>query len=184
MGSYTIMPVLKYYNVFNVEQIEGIEYDFPESAKNDIPVLDACKDIVKGVTSKPNIEVGGSRAFYSLPLDKMQMPYMENFHTAEGFYSTLFHEMVQSTGHSLRLNRKEVVEANRFGSADYSREELVAELGACYLMCSADSRAEMNVDNSAAYIQSWLTVLKNDPKFILEASGKATKAVDYILGLT
>lgn len=182
IGSYTTIPVLKYYNVFNVSQIEGIDFVFPEVPQNDIPVDEACETIFKNMPQRPKFVEGGSRAFYSPPLDKIQLPDRRQFHTVEGYYSTLFHEMIHSTGHSTRLNRKEVVEANKFGSMDYSKEELVAELGACYLMCSADSTVEINIDNAAAYIQSWLKVLKDDPKFILEASGKAMKAVEFILG--
>ena len=181
IGSYTAVPFLKYYNVFNVSQIDGIEFNFPKLPNNDIPLLDACEDIVQGMRNRPKIYNNGSEAYYSPPLDKIVLPVRSVFHTPEDYYATLFHELVHSTGHSTRLNRKEIAERTRFGSSDYSKEELVAELGACYLLCHADCQTEIRIDNSAAYIQSWLTKLKDDPKFILEASGKAVKAVEYIV---
>jgi len=95
------------------------------------------------------------------------------------YYSTLFHELAHSTGHESRLNRKELVEVHSFGTKDYSREELTAEISSAFLC--AESAIENTIDNSAAYIASWRRKLADNPKWMVEASGKAQKAADYIL---
>lgn len=180
-ADYNTIAYLKYYNVFNVSQIEGIDFVLPEMPSNQHEVLDNCEQIIARMPNRPKLEHGGGQACYIPMMDKVQMPHKANFHKAEGYYQTFFHELVHSTGHASRLNRKEVVEPNKFGTVNYSKEELVAELGACFLMSKADSLSEFEVENSTAYIQSWIKVLKDDPKFILEASGKASRAAEYIL---
>lgn len=180
--AYSARPFLKYYNVFNVSQVEGIEFDLPSPKKSEIPVIDTCQRIWSKMPSKPTLrENSSSGACYIPALDQIRMPDRGLFHTPEGYYSTLFHEMIHSTGHSMRLNRKEVTEAIRFGSCDYSKEELVAELGACFLMSHAGCEDPLTTDNSVAYINAWISKLESDPKFLLEASGKASRAVEYIL---
>ena len=99
--------------------------------------------------------------------------------TAE-YYSTAFHELVHSTGHTSRLNR--LTHPSFFGTEDYSKEELVAEIGASALVSHVGLENERSFRNNAAYIQNWLTVLKGDKRFIVSASGKAEKAVNLILG--
>jgi antirestriction protein ArdC len=101
--------------------------------------------------------------------DYINMPAMESFVNSESYYGTLFHELIHSTGHASRLNRKEVTEMKGITSEPYSIEELTAELGACYLKSDAGIFTEAD-DNSAAYIQSWLSVLMNDKRFIVYAS--------------
>jgi len=99
--------------------------------------------------------------------------------TAE-YYSTVFHELTHSTGHPTRLNR--LTRSSFFGTEDYSKEELVAEIGASALVNHAGLETSRSLRNSVAYIQNWLSVLKNDKRFIVSASGKAEKAVNLILG--
>ena len=179
--AYTAKPFMKYYNVFNVSQVEGIEFDLPIPKTNDIPIIDTCERIWSRMPGRPKLITKGQQACYVPPLDQIWMPHRELFHQAEGYYATLFHEMIHSTGHSLRLNRKEVTEAIRFGSCDYSKEELVAELGSCFLMSHAGCENQITMDNAAAYINGWISKLQSDPKFLLEASGKASRAVEFIL---
>lgn len=107
---------------------------------------------------------------------------MKDFENVHEYYSTLFHEIVHSTGHESRLARDGIVKYNGFGSESYSKEELVAELGASMLcgVCGIDNHT---IDNSASYIQSWLRALKNDKKLIVTASQQAQKACDYIQGI-
>ena len=87
--------------------------------------------------------------------------------------------MIHSTGHENRLNRKTLTELCPFGSNNYSKEELVAEIGASFL-CGITKIENKTIDNSAAYIQSWLKSLRNDKKLIVLAAGAAQKGADYI----
>ncbi|MES1181860.1 MAG: zincin-like metallopeptidase domain-containing protein, partial [Flavobacterium sp.] len=100
----------------------------------------------------------------------------------ESYYTTLFHELVHSTGHEKRLNRKSVMEMAEFGSELYSIEELIAELGTCYL-ASFTGILQKEIENSAAYIDGWLTKLKNDKRFIVSAGAYSQRAVNYILAV-
>ena len=111
--------------------------------------------------------------------DYVNMPKQKSFETDAAYYSTLFHELIHATGHNKRLNRKDLIQMAEFGSEPYSHEELVAEIGACYLQSLTG--IEERFEQSTAYIQGWLNALKNDRKFIFSASNAAQKAVDYIL---
>jgi antirestriction protein ArdC len=102
-----------------------------------------------------------------------------NTELEEFFYSVLFHELGHSTGHKSRLARKDFCEAS-FGSETYSKEELVAEMTAAFL-CGVNQIELKTIDNSAAYIKSWLKKLKDDPKMVVLAAAQAQKAADYIL---
>jgi antirestriction protein ArdC len=108
------------------------------------------------------------------------MPRLKTFKESDEYYGTLFHELIHSTGHTSRLNRKEVMENPKFGSEPYSLEELVAEIGSCYLK-SFTGLDITDMSDNAAYISSWLTVLKNDKRFILKASSRSQQAVECIL---
>lgn len=108
------------------------------------------------------------------------MPIRQHFVNSEAYYSTLFHELIHSTGHESRLNRKDVTHTNKMNLESYSQEELVAEIGACFLNSYAGI-AIQNFSNNIAYIKGWLERLHSDKKFIIYASINAQKAVDYIL---
>src|SRR5690606_3852836 len=113
--------------------------------------------------------------------DRVNVPPMKEFENVNEFYSVLFHEMIHSTGHKNRLNRKGVTEEIKFGSKTYSEEELIAEIGAS-ILCSHTGIIHETIDNSAAYINHWLGVLREDNRFIFKVAQQAQKAVDYILG--
>jgi len=121
----------------------------------------------------------GDRAFYQPAADRIVLPLLAQFKETAEYYSTAFHEVVHSTGHMKRLARLDTT-AN-FGSEEYSKEELVAEIGSAALVHHAGLETPQSFTNSAAYVQNWLTVLKSDKRFIVSAAGKADKAVDYIL---
>jgi antirestriction protein ArdC len=128
---------------------------------------------------KPVIEnKNQNRAFYTPKKDLITMPEMAQFKSVDAYYQTLFHELGHSTGHQKRLNRKEVAEKVCFGSIDYSKEELVAELASSYLSSYCGTKS--NFDNSAAYIKGWSEQIKNDPHFFITACGKAQKAYEYL----
>ena len=168
--------ILKYFTVFNIEQTQNIE--IPKDDVREFAPIEACENIVKSYKTIPNIRHGGDRAAYSPTLDEIIMPRKETFDSPETYYGTLFHEMVHSTGHKSRLNREF---GPTFGDHKYSFEELVAELGAGMLSAHAGIENK-TLDNSAAYIASWIKKLSNDKKMIIKASGKSKKAVAMILG--
>jgi antirestriction protein ArdC len=122
-----------------------------------------------------------TRAYYSPAEDIVAMPNRERFENEAGYFATLFHELIHSTGHASRLNRATVTESAGFGSNPYCREELVAEMGAAFL-CGQAGIAESTLENSAAYVQNWLEQLQNDKKLIVQAAAQAQKAADFILG--
>lgn len=124
---------------------------------------------------------GGDRACYSPSSDAVMMPAPEDFESPDNYYQVTFHELGHSTGHKSRTGRlsEDRSELAPFGSADYSKEELVAELTSLFV--SSEARIELTIENSTAYIKNWLTVLKNDPSMVINAAGKAQKAADYIL---
>lgn len=179
-GRKQLIPLLRYYNVFNVTQCDGITA--PEEHTGTIfEPIDACERIVDGWAGKPPIEHGGGRACYSPSEDRISMPVRESFAKVEEYYSTLFHEMVHSTGHKDRLAREGITNPIKFASHNYSFEELVAECGAAFL-CGHAGIVDHTIDNSAAYIANWVSKLKSEPRWIVDAAGKAAKASDLILG--
>lgn len=190
-----VIPFLRYNNVFHSSDVEGVEplniYDTDARTFDNDSIAEAEKIYTSYVAreqAKTNehfkVGFGGNDAYYSPIRDFIQVPELEHFEHAESFYSTLFHEMVHSTGHRNRLARFEgVAKRASFGDENYSKEELVAEIGSACLVSFAGIETEYTFNNSTAYIQSWLKALKNDKKLIVSASSRAEKAVNYILGI-
>lgn len=171
----------RYYTVFNFSQCEGLRIQPPQATElPHINPIDSCEQIVTQWLGKPAIRYGSDRASYNKVHDLIQMPDLASFDSAEEFYSTLFHELTHSTGHPLRLNRSTLTEFERFGDEQYSAEELAAEMGAAFL-CGFTGIENKTIDNSAAYLQTWLEVLEKDPRLVLVAAGQAQKATDLIL---
>jgi antirestriction protein ArdC len=189
-GKKKNIPLLRYFNVFNVEQCRGLDRYLPDpnpiEGVEDETTVTPC-EVAEGIVENmpeemPRPEHHGARAYFMPSTDQVVLPPMEDFKNQTGYYGTLFHELVHATGHKDRLNRPELVKMNGFGSEDYSKEELVAEMGAAMLCATAG--LEPDYDNNAAYIGSWLKKLQDDPKLVVQAAGKAQKAADYILGTT
>lgn len=181
------IPLLKYINVFHISQVDGIE-PLKKEELNDIEPLEHAENILKDYWTREQITVEhikGNKAFYSPMRDMIQLPLFEQFKNANEYYSTAFHESVHSTMKESRCNRAEERKNKlvAFGSEDYSKEELVAELGSVSLMNIIGIETVKSFRNSSAYIQSWLSVLRNDVRFIVSASSKAEKAVNYILNI-
>ena len=189
-----IIPFLRYYNVFHISQTSGIDESKLKSPTDEIEMLEienpeikwspieTAENIVTDYTTKNNVAVNnvvGDRAFYSPAIDSITVPTKAQFKSAEGYYATLLHEVVHSTGHKSRLNR---LTASGFGTPEYAKEELVAEIGSSVLCNMLKIATERTYNNNSAYIQSWLTALKNDKKLIVSASSKAEKAINLILG--
>lgn len=187
-GTETIktIPLLKYINVFHISQVDGVE-PLKQKVIHDIEPIDKAEKILNDYWNRENItieHVKGDKAFYSPMFDKIQLPLFEQFKQSEEYYSTAFHESIHSTMKTSRCNRQEDRKGKvvSFGSEEYSKEELVAEVGSTQLMNMVGIETTKSFRNSTAYIQSWLKVLRNDNKFIVSASSKAEKAVNYILG--
>jgi len=172
------IPLLKYYTVFNLDQTENIQQS---SEIKPLENLEAPETVVKNMPNKPAITHREARAYYRPKPDVVNLPNRSLFSSIEDYYCTLFHELTHSTGHQTRLNRKEVIEKIQFNSEDYSKEELVAEIGATFLCASSGIHPQI-IENSTAYIQGWLKKLRDDKKIIVTAAAKAQKAADYILG--
>lgn len=175
------IPLLRYFTVFNVEQCDGIEAPVIEGLPDRDPI-EACEAIAHGYVDSPTVNHGGDRAYYSPALDMIGMPRMGQFDTSEHYYGTLFHELAHSTGHADRLGRKSLIHPAPFGSEDYSREELIAEMAAAFLCGTAG--IDVNVTHHASYIGSWLKNLQNDPRLVVQAGAAAQKAAALILGDT
>ena len=185
-GKEIKIPFMRYYTVFNSEQCEDLDLS---KLENDIDFEDLdfnpiaeCEKIVDGMPKLPEIEHGGSRAFYRQSADLVGMPEQKDFKGNEEYYSTLFHELAHSTKHEKRLDRNGKGFLD-FGDLDaYSKEELVAEMTAAFL-CAIAGIDNKTIENSAAYIRSWSKKLKEDKKMVVEAAQKAQKAADYILNV-
>ena len=174
---------VRYYSVFNISDIEGITFDIPEIPKNTVNPIDRCEQIIEHMPKRPTLDFRyRNSASYNVLLDRVKMPQMNQFDTREDYYATLFHEVVHSTGHSSRLNREELMAATEFGSMEYSKEELTAEIGAAFLCNFCQIEQPQLIENSHAYIQGWLKELKNDKRLIISAASKAKAAVAFILG--
>jgi len=174
------IPMLRYYSVFNLQQIEGIPSPpATETIINTFTPIERAEQIIAGMPLKPRINYGGNQPAYSPVLDYVKMPVREAFESPEEYYSTLFHELSHSTGHASRVGRKGILEPSYFGSHEYSKEELCSEMSAAFLCGHAG--IERTIENSAAYIQGWLKALKNDKKLLIHAAAQAQKASDYIL---
>jgi antirestriction protein ArdC len=176
------MRLLRYYTVFNVEQIDGIEDKIPKSEPIDETTFNPiaeCEKVVDGMPQKPGLVFNEQRAYYSPSKDEINMPKKETFTSAEEYYSTLFHELVHSTGHDSRLDR---LKKSPFGSTDYSKEELVAEMGSAFLCTQCGIEAK-TIENSKAYIKGWLGYLRSadNKTAIISAGSQAQKAYNFIV---
>ena len=174
LGEKETYPMVKSFNLFNLDQIDGIEAPAIELPGTN-GVIQACEDVLQ--LTGAVIKEEGSRACYMPHADQIYMPPRQQFYKLEDFYSVAFHELTHWTAHKTRLDRNL---SGRFGDASYAMEELIAELGACFLSADAGFFYQ-GVPNHADYIQSWLRVLKSDKRAIFSAASQAQKAHDYIM---
>ncbi len=182
-GKAVKIPVLRYYNVFNVAQCDGLESKLPpvdDEPSEPFKPIDACERIVSEMPQAPSLNHGMIGAFYRHSDDSVNMPPCDRFEKPQAYYSTLFHELTHATGHEKRLKRPGIVEPSRFGSGTYSKEELVAEMGAAFL-CGHAGIDNATIDSSASYIDGWLKRLKDDKRLVVHAAANAQKAADFIL---
>lgn len=181
-------PLLRYYNVFRLSDCEGIESKIKEAGEVvSMPLCDEADAAIDAyVFSQPTLsfqnDKPSDRAYYSPSEDRVVVPMRSQFDEMAEYYSTAFHELTHSTLTESRCNRRQQGVPAFFGSKEYSREELVAEMGAAMLCTNFGVDTAKAFRNSVAYLQSWAKNLKRDPKAIVVAAGKAEKAVRYILG--
>lgn len=174
--------LLRYYSVFNLSQTEGIavKLGLAEASARPVPDIEACERIVSAMPHAPAIERSNA-AWYRPRTDTVGIPSKTEFSKSEEYYSTLFHELTHSTGHPSRVGREGIMEHNQFGGVDYSKEELIAEMGAA-MLCGITGIAPATLENSAAYLRSWIDALHGDSRLLVSAASQAQKAADYIRG--
>lgn len=182
-GEAKKVPVLRYYNVFNAEQCEGVTPpDAPPEPVASFEPIDAAERIVTGYADGPAIKHAGAQAYYRPSADLVCLPEPGRFLSREFYYATAFHELGHSTGHSKRLDRALDKDLAPFGSADYSKEELVAEMASAFL-CATAGISPPTIEQSAAYIAGWRKKLTDDRKLVVVAAGAGQRAADWVLGL-
>ena len=193
-----VIPLLKYYNVFSIEDVEGLEpkhkpapvviripkYRY-ETSENNPATIPEAEAVVAGYLHRAKTltikdDSYSDRAYYSPALDAVVVPEITQFEHVEEYYSTKFHELGHSTGHESRLNRPF---GTSFGNEAYSREELVAEITSASILNILGLETGNSFRNSAAYIQSWSKHIKDDPMMYITASSRAEKAINLILGI-
>ena len=173
--------LLKYYKVYSLQDVEGIESRQNIAHRNNYNI-DNCESVINRYIDKSGVKFESktsTKAYYSPTDDKVTVPLISQFSSSKHYYSTVYHELAHSTGHKSKLNR--LTTTAHFGNADYSREELTAEITSAMLCKHTGIDTADIIDNTAGYIQSWLKALKNDTNMVLVAAAKAEKAVDYIL---
>jgi antirestriction protein ArdC len=174
--------LLRYYNIFNLDQVELPDEVLKkrESLQTNSKIMTA-EEIIKGYPKPPAIVINSSipNPRYLPRIDRVEIQPISHFDSSDNYYASLFHELIHSTGSADRLIRKGIIDPIHFGSENYGKEELIAEIGASFL-CSM-SGIENTIDLQASYIQNWLQALKNDSKLIILASSHASKAVDFII---
>ena len=169
--------------MFHIDQCEGLKAKHQAELPNTANADEAADAIIHGYCERSGVKLKhqeGDRALYSPSSDSITLPLLAQFAETAEYYSTAFHELTHSTGHASRLNRLE--KTAFFGTEAYSKEELIAEIGAAALVGHCGIETPRSFRNSAAYVQNWLKVLSDDKRFIVSAAGKAEKAVALILG--
>jgi antirestriction protein ArdC len=174
--------VLRQYTVFNAAQLDGVAIPAITAMAHRFTPVERCAYLVDAMPHRPTIRHGHQRACYTPATDTLHLPSPACFQSTEAYYATVFHELVHATGHRSRLNRRTLTDLCLFGDPTYAKEELVAEMGAAYL-CGVCGIANATIANHAAYLQSWMVVLRHDPTLLVQAAAQAQKAADYIQNL-
>jgi antirestriction protein ArdC len=181
-GNEEEIPVLRYFNVFHIDDIEGITFN--DAVPTDQQPIEEIEDVISDYLERSGVQINyieEQQAYYNKDKDAVTIAMPDKFTDATSYYHVLMHELSHSTGTLERLHRKEIVNGTVFGSGDYSREELTAELSACMLMAHFGCNAAQNIKMTAEYVKSWIQALNNDKRMIVYASSRAEKACKYIL---
>ena len=178
------VPFLRYYNVFHISQCEGLTAKYPTKLpQQDIKPDEEAERIITAYCDHVGVSLiqeEGDRAFYLPLLDQITLPLRKQFIDTAEYYGTAFHELIHSTGHTSRQNR--LTNTAFFLNEEYSKEELIAEIGAAAIVNHIGLETKNSFRNATAYIQNWLKALRNDKRFIVSAASKAEKAAQLILG--
>jgi antirestriction protein ArdC len=175
------IPLLRYYMVFHIDDCEGIQSKLGDKPVCTLSPVESAEKVVNDYFSRESCKLNvklSDKAYYCPSTDEVVVPQLDQYDSADEYYSTTLHEMTHSTGHSSRLNRDL---GNFFGSDPYAKEELIAEIGAAFLTNKCGLDSEKAFKNSVAYLQSWSKRFKQDKRLIVSAAGKAQKAVEFIL---
>lgn len=186
------VPFLRYINVFKIgrDTTDITEKDFKEKkdnseSENNFNANEYAEEIINNYVSRETIDfsntINSNRAFYAPFADKVVVPNKSSFENESEYYSTTFHELTHSTGAKNRLNRDGITKNDGFGNEKYSKEELVAEMGAAMLLHITNLDIPTTLTNNAAYIKGWLKQIKEEPKILVFAASQAEKAIKYIL---
>ena len=180
-GDRVTVPLLRYYRLFALDQCDEITDPDAVPVPTEAPFqpVERAEAIVAAFEGKPRIEVVGTRAFYRPATDTVTMPGSARFASAESHAAVLFHELAHGVGHPSRLNREMVANPQPFGSPDYGREELIAEMSAAFL-CSVAGIRPATIDNQASYLAGWVKQLRGDKRLVISAAGAAQRAADWI----
>ena len=177
------IPYLKYYNVFRLADTQGIESKAIKNLNNEIKSKEEIEKIIDTYCEKNGIKLNkefSNRCYYRPSEDSVTIPDIRQFSDISEYYSSVFHELVHSTGHENRLNREN---KNRFGDEKYSQEELIAEIGSATIMSKLGLETPESLRNSASYIKGWQKYIKEETEAFISAWGKAEKAVNMIRGI-
>ncbi|ARR10635.1 hypothetical protein AR543_p0027 (plasmid) [Paenibacillus bovis] len=166
----------RYYSLYHIADIEGIQSKQPHKVRNHQP-LETAEKFIQEFANKPVIKVGYNQAVYYTERDLIEIPALSSYQKPEEYYSTAYHELIHATGHSSRLNREGFTDSCSIDQ--YSKEELIAEIGSA-MLCTMAGIEHSTLEDSAAYIQSWASRLKGDSDLIIQAAAKAQAAVSYI----
>lgn len=181
-GTKIRIPLLRYYRLYNAEQVEGIDFPAPETVR-EAQRIESAQEIWDGYKGRPHLIHGWDEACYIRTSDQINMPDQERFESDEEYYGVLFHEAIHSTGHKKRLNRKPE-NIGEGAKQKYSFEELVAEMGAAFLSAEAGINDERVIENRQAYINGWISYFKQEKaQALITASSQARKAAEHILGV-
>lgn len=180
-----VIPLLKYYNVFHLSDVEGIDTKIVPGQVSEVEPIEEAEAVISAYVEREGLKFqnleNSDRAYYSPGEDKVVVPCIGQYKVVEEYYSTTFHELTHSTLKESRCNRESENANAFFGNQDYSREELVAEIGSAMLCSRVGIESKKAFRNSVGYIQGWLKELRNDNHMIVWAASRAEKAARYIL---
>lgn len=175
-GDPKVIPSMRYYKVWNANQVEGWnEPEQPQRTLNKDAVHKRCDDLINATGA--HIQHGGSKACYIPNMDRILLPEFNSFHHADAYYQTAFHELAHWTGAKSRMDREL---STRFGSHAYALEELLAEMSAGIMCATLGLETHTRADH-AKYIKSWLEALKEQPQCLVAVASRASKVVDFLL---
>jgi antirestriction protein ArdC len=175
-------PYIQFHRVWNVAQCDGLQLEAIEPTMNNNEQIRGIDATIDTLPDKPLIQQVEREGYYDHKRDLVNVPEIGYFESSAAYYSVLLHELVHSTGHERRLNRKGITERHHFGSVPYSFEELIAEMGACYLLSHFGIETD-GYANNASYIQGWMEKFRKEKYLFIHACVQAQKATDYLLQL-